>query len=141
MFEWYETHRGCPVKLQPLSEAELDRVSALLARFGNKRPMNLEQLDGFFAALISGPQIVPPSDYLPVISAAQRQRWGATIRVHADQERNSSNAVASQHCIDTRMFANKRNTHPGSAPLANLVAERASMSERAGLPWRTNLKA
>jgi uncharacterized protein len=55
------------VKLQPLTEAELDRVSVLLARFVNKRSMNLEQLDGFFAALISGPQIVPPSDYFPVI--------------------------------------------------------------------------
>jgi yecA family protein len=32
-----------------------------------KHSMNLEQLDGFFAALTSGPQIVPPSDYLPVI--------------------------------------------------------------------------
>jgi hypothetical protein len=46
MFEWHEKHRGCPVKLQPLTEAEMDRVSALLERFGNKRSMNLEQLDG-----------------------------------------------------------------------------------------------
>jgi uncharacterized protein len=67
MFEWHENRRGCPVKLQPLTEAEMDRVSALLERFGTKRSMNLEQLDGFFAALISGPQVVPPSDYLPVI--------------------------------------------------------------------------
>ena len=51
MFEWYENHRGRPVKPQPLTEAELDRVSALLERFDNKRSMNLEQLDGFFAAL------------------------------------------------------------------------------------------
>jgi uncharacterized protein len=57
MFEWHENHRGCPVKLQPLTEAEMDRVSALLERFGTKRSMNLEQLDGFFAALISGPQV------------------------------------------------------------------------------------
>ena len=55
------------MKPQPLTEAELDRVSALLERFDSKRSMNLEQLDGFFAALIGGPQIVPPSDYLPVI--------------------------------------------------------------------------
>ena len=30
--------------------------------------MNLEQLDGFLAALICGPEIVRPSEYLPVIS-------------------------------------------------------------------------
>jgi uncharacterized protein len=29
--------------------------------------MNLEQLDGFLAALICGPDIVRPSEYLPVI--------------------------------------------------------------------------
>ncbi len=55
------------MKPQPLTEAELDRLSGLLGRFDNKRPMNLEQLDGFFAALICGPVNVPPSKYLPVI--------------------------------------------------------------------------
>jgi uncharacterized protein len=63
------------VKLQPLTEAEMDRVSGLLERFGNKRSMNLEQLDGFFAALISGPQVVPPSDYLPVIFGDEMVLW------------------------------------------------------------------
>jgi len=50
-----------------LTEAELDRLRELLERFGNKRSMNVEQLDGFLAALICGPQIVPPSEYLPKI--------------------------------------------------------------------------
>jgi uncharacterized protein len=34
--------------------------------------MNLEELDGFFAALICGPEVVRPSEYLPVI-------WGNNI--------------------------------------------------------------
>jgi uncharacterized protein len=34
--------------------------------------MNLEELDGFFAALICGPEVVRPSEYLPVI-------WGDNI--------------------------------------------------------------
>jgi hypothetical protein len=50
MFEWYENHRGRPVKPQPLTEAELERVSALLERFDTKPSMTVEQLDGFFAA-------------------------------------------------------------------------------------------
>lgn len=29
--------------------------------------MNIEQLDGFFAALIAGPDVVPPSEYLPEV--------------------------------------------------------------------------
>jgi uncharacterized protein len=55
------------VKPQPLTDAEFDRLSGVLGRFDNQRPMNLEQLDGFFAALICGPLNVPPSEYLPVI--------------------------------------------------------------------------
>ena len=62
-----ENHQGRPVKLQPLTETELCRLSALLERFGDQHSMNVEQLDGFLAALICGPEIVHPSEYLPVI--------------------------------------------------------------------------
>jgi uncharacterized protein len=55
------------VKSEPLTDAEFERLSGILARFDNKHPMNLEQLDGFLAALICGPEIVRPSEYLPVI--------------------------------------------------------------------------
>jgi uncharacterized protein YecA (UPF0149 family) len=55
------------VKSQPLTDAELERLSGTLGRFDNKHPMNLEHLDGFLAALICGPEIVRPGEYLPVI--------------------------------------------------------------------------
>ena len=67
MFELHENHKGGSVKPQPLTDAELERLSGVLGRFDNQRPMNLEQLDGFFAALICGPVNIPPSEYLPVI--------------------------------------------------------------------------
>jgi hypothetical protein len=35
------------LKPQPLSDAEFDRLEEILKRFGDKRAMNLEQLDGF----------------------------------------------------------------------------------------------
>ena len=54
---------------QPLSDAEFERVNDILERFGDKRAMNLEELDGFLAALICGPDDVPPSEYL-------REVWG-----------------------------------------------------------------
>src|ERR1700730_13824735 len=63
----HENHQGHPVKPQPLTDAEFERLSGILGRFDNKQPMNLEQLDGFLAALICGPEIVRPSEYLPVI--------------------------------------------------------------------------
>ena len=59
MVELPENHQGHPVKPQPLTDAELERLSGVLGRFDNKRPMNLEQLDGFFAALICGPSTFP----------------------------------------------------------------------------------
>jgi uncharacterized protein len=55
------------MKSQPLTDAEFDRLSEILERFDNKHSMNLEQLDGFLAALICGPELVPPSKYLPTI--------------------------------------------------------------------------
>ena len=55
------------MKSEPLTDAEFQRLSGILARFDNKQPMNLEQLDGFLAALICGPEIVRPSECLPVI--------------------------------------------------------------------------
>jgi uncharacterized protein len=63
----FEIPRLCSMTSQPLSDAELDRLSDLLSRFGAKGAMNLEQLDGFFAALIAGPDDVLPSEYLPEI--------------------------------------------------------------------------
>jgi uncharacterized protein len=55
------------MKSEPLTDTELDQLSAILARFGDEHSMNLEQLDGFLAALICGPELVPPSKYLPKI--------------------------------------------------------------------------
>ena len=62
-----EYHQGHHVKPQPLTDAEFERLSEILGRFDNTQPMNLEHLDGFLAALICGPEIVHPSEYLPVI--------------------------------------------------------------------------
>jgi uncharacterized protein len=60
------------VKSQPLTDGEFDHLSEVLERFGDKRAMNLEQLDGFLTALICCPDLVPPSEYLPKI-------WGGDI--------------------------------------------------------------
>lgn len=50
-----------------LTEAELDRLAEFLKACKRPHAMNLEELDGFFAALIAGPEIVPPSEYLPEV--------------------------------------------------------------------------
>jgi uncharacterized protein len=72
MIELDDDNQARPVKSQPLTDAELERLTAALKRFGDKRAMNLEQLDGFLSALICCPELVPPSEYLPVV-------WGGDI--------------------------------------------------------------
>jgi uncharacterized protein len=60
------------MKAEPLTDAELDRLNEILKNFGDKRSMNIEELDGFLAALICGPETVLPSEYLPMI-------WGDSM--------------------------------------------------------------
>ncbi len=57
---------------KPLSDAEFARLSQGLRDFGGKHAMNLETLDGFLVALVSGPDDVPQREYLEEI-------WGDSI--------------------------------------------------------------
>jgi len=50
-----------------LTDAELDRLAEFLSKSEGGEAMNIEELDGLFAALIAGPEIVPPSEYLPEV--------------------------------------------------------------------------
>ena len=56
---------GIPVD-KPLTDAEFDRLGDFLDSFGDEA-MTLEELDGFFCALISGPDTILPSEYLPEV--------------------------------------------------------------------------
>ena len=56
-----------PALDQSLTEAEYDRLDELLDLGLGKGAMNLEEMDGFFAALICGPVTVSPSTYLDEI--------------------------------------------------------------------------
>src|SRR6266545_6482655 len=51
----------------PLTDAEYQRLEEILSGFHGEHAMNLEEVDGFFAALICGPESVLPSEYLPEI--------------------------------------------------------------------------
>ncbi len=48
---------------EPLTDTELDRLGDFLEGCKGGKAMNVEQLDGFFAALIAGPETVMPSEY------------------------------------------------------------------------------
>ncbi len=51
----------------PLTDAEVSRLGDFLKSCKGGEAMNLEELDGFFAALIAGPEVVMPSEYLPEV--------------------------------------------------------------------------
>jgi uncharacterized protein len=61
----------------PLTETELDRLEGLLASevFG-QHAMPLDAMQGFLAAVISAPEAIPPSRWLPVALGGE-QDWAA----------------------------------------------------------------
>ena len=52
-----------------MTDSEYNRFGNLLDRLPGQGAMNLEEVYGFFAALICGPETVLPSEYL-------REIWG-----------------------------------------------------------------
>jgi len=51
----------------PPSDEDNRQFAEILLRFHHDGAMNLEAVDGFFAALVCAPTLVPPSGYLPEI--------------------------------------------------------------------------
>jgi uncharacterized protein len=54
-------------KNEPLTEAEVDHLGQFLKNCAGGDAMNVEELDGFFAALVASPEVVTPSEYLPEV--------------------------------------------------------------------------
>ena len=56
----------------PLTDDEFAFLDAFLRKANGGQAMNLEKMDGFFTALVCGPQMVMPSEYMPHV-------WGNGI--------------------------------------------------------------
>jgi uncharacterized protein len=69
-----------------LSEAEIERLTALLAANANPGALSLEEVDGFFCALIASPSLVMPHEYLPVILGGTLEGAGLLDDLAAVQE-------------------------------------------------------
>jgi uncharacterized protein len=69
-----------PALNEALTDSEYDRLAGVLERMSGERAMSLEMVDGFFAALICSPDLVPPSEYLPEI-------WGGELPGEAFSDR------------------------------------------------------
>ena len=53
------------------TEAEFDRLAELLDGVSGGKGMNLEEIDGYLAALLCTPTLVPMSEYLPALFGAE----------------------------------------------------------------------
>jgi uncharacterized protein len=74
------------LKNGPLTDAELDRVGDFLIACEGDNAMNLEELDGFFATLIAGPEMVMPSEYhREVFGGDLSEACGFTSSKEADE--------------------------------------------------------
>jgi uncharacterized protein len=51
----------------PLTDAEFEKLGEFLRSIKNCRAMSLEEMDGFFVALICGPEVVSPGECLPYV--------------------------------------------------------------------------
>jgi uncharacterized protein len=63
---------------ESLTDAEYDRLEAIIGNFEGEDVMNAEEMDGFFAALICGPATILPSVYLDEIWGGQETPFATT---------------------------------------------------------------
>ena len=56
--------------VSPLTDKDYQRLSATLQRLAAQGAMSLEKMDGFFAALLCGPEALPPAACLPLVLGA-----------------------------------------------------------------------
>jgi yecA family protein len=70
-----------PFLTQALTDTELERLNDIFQGVNPGEAMSLEELDGFFCALICGPEVVPPSAYMPHIFGRDpvQGRWTSTV--------------------------------------------------------------
>ncbi len=84
--------RGTTLTQGPLNAQELGRLREFLERINNDNALSLEGMDGLFCALIAGPELVMPSEYLPAI-------WGGEL-----PDENAFESVEAANEIITLMM-------------------------------------
>jgi uncharacterized protein len=89
---------------EPLTDAEFDRLGEFLKNCKGGKAMNLEELDGFFAALIAGPDVVLPSEYLPEVFGGEMSE---TCEFESFLEANQILGLLMRHWNDIASTLNK----------------------------------
>jgi hypothetical protein len=99
-----------------LTDAELIQLDDFLSSIDDPSAMNMEMLDGYFVALICGPEIIMPSEYLANI-------WGEEFTFHDDgQAEEILNLVLRHWNTVTHGLLASLGTEKESAPFQGLAA-------------------
>jgi uncharacterized protein len=95
-------------KDEPLTESELDHLGRFLKECNGGKAMNLEELDGFFAALIAGPEIVAPSEYMLEVFGNETSE---THQFESLEEANKIMGLLMRHWNDIAGTLSRREVH------------------------------
>ena len=93
---------------EPLMEAELDRLRQFLNNCKGGKAMDIEEMDGFFAALVAGPEIVMPSEYLPEVFGSETEE---AHQFESLEEANDILALVMRHWNDIAGALSKGEVH------------------------------
>lgn len=73
---------------EPLSDAEIDKLNDfLLETSGLEDAMDVAMLDGYLTAIVSGPQMIPPSQWLPRVWDIENGRATPKFKSKAQAQR------------------------------------------------------
>jgi uncharacterized protein len=112
---------------EPLTDAELDELEAFLASDAvPKDCMDLEMLDGYLAAIVSGPEDIQPSEWLPQVWS-EGGKSAAPAFVNNDQAQRIMGLVL-RHLVGIQRTLAESPTR--FKPLLYLPDEKARASER-----------
>jgi uncharacterized protein len=84
-------------KNEPLTDSDLDHLGRFLKDCKGGKAMNIEELDGFFAALIVGPEIILPSEYMPEVFGSETPE---TYQFESLEEANEILGLMIRHWND-----------------------------------------
>ena len=83
---------------EPLSDADYDELEVFLG--SNAVPqdcMDLEMLDGFLTAVVSGPELIQPSEWLPVVWSDSQRTVTPVFQNNEQAERILSLQTTGSH--------------------------------------------
>ncbi len=113
---------------EPLSDSELDELEVFLASDAVPQDcMDLEMLDGYLTAVVSGPEVIQPSEWLPQVWS-EGSKSAAPVFVDNDQAQRIMGLVL-RHFVGIQRTLGESPTR--FRPLLYVPDEKAQRGERA----------